>query len=105
MGFSNKYLEKVRKIGRKVVLPSDEIKHILESRIDFKCVESVCDFGAGSLFWSEYFAEKLSVARIAYKIVGGIVITQDSTAKHFCDRFYLQKSSPKDKLHKYNIFK
>ena len=64
MGFDNKYLEKVRKIGRKVVLPSDEIKGILESSIDFECVESVCDFGAGSLFWSEYFAEKLGGNRV-----------------------------------------
>ena len=59
-GFSNKYLEKLRKIGRKIVLPSDEIKGIVESRINFEHVKSVCDFGAGSLFWSEYFAEKLN---------------------------------------------
>ena len=59
MGFDNKYLEKIRKIGRKVVLPSDEIKGILETHINFSDIKSVLDFGAGSLFWSEYFANKI----------------------------------------------
>lgn len=61
MGFDNKYLERIRKIGRKVVLPSDEIKGILESHINFSDIKSVLDFGAGSLFWSEYFARKISM--------------------------------------------
>lgn len=59
MGFANKHLDKLRKIGRKFVLPSDEIKGILESKINFDELENIVDFGAGTLFWSEYFAEKL----------------------------------------------
>ena len=66
MGFDNKYLEKIRKIGRKVVLPSDEIKGILETHINFSDIKSVLDFGAGSLFWSEYFANKIGGGGIKY---------------------------------------
>ena len=59
MGFANKHLDKLRKIGRKIVLPSDEIKGILESHINFNAIKTIVDFGAGTLFWSGYFAEKL----------------------------------------------
>ena len=60
MGFANRHLEKLRKIGRKCVLPVDEIKGILEARLDFATIKSVADFGAGTLFWSEWFADKLA---------------------------------------------
>ena len=59
MGFSNKHLEKLRKMGRRLVLPSDEIKGILEGKLDFASLKNVVDFGAGTLFWSEWFASKL----------------------------------------------
>ena len=59
MGFANKNIEKLRKLGRKIVLPIDEIKSILESKINFSKVENVIDFGAGTLLWSEYFANKV----------------------------------------------
>lgn len=58
MGFANKYLSSLRKMGRKVVLPSENIKAILESAIDFSKVKNIVDFGAGTLYWSEYFASK-----------------------------------------------
>ena len=56
MGFGNTHLQKLRKVGRKVVLPTDEIQAILESKIDFSSLTTIVDFGAGTLFWSEYFA-------------------------------------------------
>ncbi|STQ83777.1 hypothetical protein [Helicobacter fennelliae] len=59
MGFGNTHLQKLRKVGRKVVLPTDEIQAILESKIDFSSLTTIVDFGAGTLFWSEYFASKL----------------------------------------------
>ena len=59
MGFANRHLEKLRKIGRRLVLPSDEIKGILEGKLDFASLKNVVDFGAGTLFWSEWFASKL----------------------------------------------
>lgn len=59
MGFANKNIEKLRKIGRKMVLPIDRIQAILESKIDFSNIENVIDFGAGTLLWSEYFANKV----------------------------------------------
>lgn len=71
MGFANKHLDKLRKIGRKFVLPSDEIKDILESHINFNKIKTIVDFGAGSLFWSEYFAQKLADNRANYAIGGG----------------------------------
>ncbi|MGX3010751.1 hypothetical protein ACWIUD_04185 [Helicobacter sp. 23-1044] len=71
MGFANKYLDRFRKIGRKFILPSDEIKGILEAHIDFSTIKSVCDFGAGTLFWSEYFAEKLGGNKADSAIRGG----------------------------------
>ena len=65
MGFTNKNIEKLRKLGRKIVLPIDEIKSILESKINFSKVENVIDFGAGTLLWSEYFANKVTGGVIA----------------------------------------
>lgn len=56
MSFANKYLVNLRKMGRKVILPSEEIKQILRSEIDFCNIRNIVDFGAGTLYWSEYFA-------------------------------------------------
>ena len=75
MGFANRHLEKLRKIGRKCVLPSDEIKGILETRLDFAAIKSVVDFGAGTLFWSEWFADKLAA------VSQGAQIFMDESAK------------------------
>lgn len=56
MSFANKYLVNLRKMGRKVVLPSGQIKQVLRNEIDFCDIRNIVDFGAGTLYWSEYFA-------------------------------------------------
>lgn len=68
MGFANKYLASLRKIGRKVILSSDKIIEILESHIDFSSVKNIIDFGAGTLYWSEYFASKLNMVSDSAKL-------------------------------------
>ena len=67
MGFANKNIEKLRKIGRKIVLPIDEIKSILESKINFSNIENIIDFGSGTLLWSEYFANKAMGGGSSYR--------------------------------------
>lgn len=55
MGFSNKSLEKIRYYGRKVVLPTTEIKKIVYDKIfSGNTINSAIDFGGGTLFWSKW---------------------------------------------------
>ena len=58
MGFSNSYVERLRKKARGVILPTQEICAILESSFDLSAPHTIADFGAGTLYFSEYFAEK-----------------------------------------------
>lgn len=59
MGFANSRLESLRKKARGLILPTQEILSILESRLDFSSLRRVADFGAGTLYFSEFFAKKL----------------------------------------------
>ena len=63
MGFATHSLDTLRKIGRGYVLPTQEIKNLLDSYVRWEDLECVLDFGAGTLFWSEFFAKRLSQAR------------------------------------------
>ena len=49
--------EQLRYYGRKLVLPADEIKKICLAAIDKNTVDSIVDFGAGTLFWSRWLEE------------------------------------------------
>ena len=60
MGFSNSYVERLRKKARGVILPTQEICAILESSFDLSAPRTIADFGAGTLYFSEYFAEKMA---------------------------------------------
>ena len=60
MGFSNSYVERLRKKARGVILPTQEICAILESTFDLSVPRTIADFGAGTLYFSEYFAEKMA---------------------------------------------
>lgn len=71
MSFANKYLASLRKIGRKVVLPSEQIKQILRSEIDFCKIRNIIDFGAGTLYWSEYFANIAESSADSAEIITG----------------------------------
>lgn len=49
----------LRKVGRKIVLPVEEIKSILNKELFDKEQLDICvDFGAGTLFWSEWLQSK-----------------------------------------------
>jgi hypothetical protein len=48
----------LRKYFRNIVLPVTEIKNIIRKYI--KNIDSVLDFGAGTLFWSEWFADEFN---------------------------------------------
>lgn len=49
----------LRKIGRQIVLPVSEIKKIMQREIFDKQLVDVCvDFGAGTLFWTNWLKEK-----------------------------------------------
>jgi hypothetical protein len=47
--------------GRGIVLPVDEIKQIAKTLFEKCSVTEVLDFGAGTLFWSEFFADDLNL--------------------------------------------
>lgn len=59
MGFGTHSLDTLRKIGRRYVLPAQEIQELLDRHIPWQDMQCVLDFGAGTLFWSEFFATKL----------------------------------------------
>lgn len=71
MSFANTYTQRLRKIARSYVLPAQEICDILDSRLDFSSLQMIADFGAGTLFFSEYFANRLRHARGGLDSVGG----------------------------------
>ncbi len=60
MGFSNSYVERLRKKARGVILPTQEICAILESSFDLSAPRTIADFGAGTLYFSEYFAAMMT---------------------------------------------
>lgn len=48
----------MRALGRKVVLPADRIKKVMmEKLFDKYPIDGVIDFGAGTLYWSDWFHE------------------------------------------------
>jgi hypothetical protein len=47
--------------GRGVVLPVDELKEITRRLLTKRGVTQIVDFGAGTLFWSEFFADELGL--------------------------------------------
>jgi len=47
--------------GRRVVLPVDEIKNIVRQVLMQNKVSHITDFGAGTLFWSRWFADELGL--------------------------------------------
>lgn len=51
-------IDRLRYYGRKLVLPVDEMKHIIKQSIHLDEVNSIIDFGAGTLFWSEWLLEQ-----------------------------------------------
>jgi 2-polyprenyl-3-methyl-5-hydroxy-6-metoxy-1,4-benzoquinol methylase len=48
----------LRKYFRNIVLPTTEIKTIIKKSLKNIAIDSVLDFGAGTLFWSEWFVDK-----------------------------------------------
>lgn len=60
MSFANTYTQHLRKIARSYVLPAQEICEILDATLDFSRLHTIADFGAGTLFFSEYFASRLA---------------------------------------------
>lgn len=79
MGFATHSLDLLRKIGRSYVLPAQEIQTLLEQNIPLDTLECILDFGAGTLFWSEFFAAKM----IKNSSSGGGVIALDSIYKTY----------------------
>lgn len=56
MGFSNSYVERLRKKARGVILPTQEICAILESSFDLSAPRTIADFGAGTQYLLFYTA-------------------------------------------------
>lgn len=51
--------------GRKLVLPVDKMKDEMKKIIEQRGLTRTVDFGAGTLFWSKYFAEDLGLTVVA----------------------------------------
>ena len=77
----------VREWGRKLVLPADKIQELLKEKIfDSHCVDKVIDFGAGTLYWSNWFreivgAENIYPVDIIFKELGQDRTGQDRTGQ------------------------
>lgn len=56
----NTFNNKIREIGRKVVCPSNQIYRLLCKYVFANNVDLFVDFGAGTLFWSKMFKEKVN---------------------------------------------
>ena len=55
----------IRAWGRKMVLPVAQIKKLLKEEIfDKYCVDKVIDFGAGTLYWSDWFQEVVGTENV-----------------------------------------
>jgi hypothetical protein len=54
-------MTKLKYHGRGVVLPVYELKDIARRVLTKQGVSHIVDFGAGTLFWSEYFADELGL--------------------------------------------
>ena len=51
--------------GRGIVLPVDAIKNTIRQTLTKNHVSQITDFGAGTLFWSKWFAEELELTVFA----------------------------------------
>ena len=73
----------VRKIGRKAVLPDRQIKAALEKVFERESLDVCVDFGAGTLFWSEWLQKKcaktwaVDIIFDTNKTVNGVKCTND----------------------------
>lgn len=96
-------LGKLREIGRAVVLPAKEIKTLLEQNLfDKYSVNKVIDFGAGTLYWTNWFSKVIGKENVYavdiifqkspphtdikyFTSIDDIEITQNNTLFYICD--------------------
>jgi hypothetical protein len=57
MAFNNLFAS-MRKKGREIVLPAGRIKNICRKTLAQKSIKTILDFGAGTLFWTNWFIEE-----------------------------------------------
>jgi len=67
MAFNNLFAT-LRKIGRSTVLPVDRIKTICTNTLEGKNIKSVLDFGAGTLFWTDWFIQQFNIKTYAVDV-------------------------------------
>jgi len=60
-----KLIDKLKFHGRKYVLPVSDMKNTMRPIFMGRNINAVVDFGAGTLFWSEWFAKELNLPVIA----------------------------------------
>jgi len=60
MAFTS-FFASVRKIGRTAVLPVEKIKTIISDTLAEKNISAALDFGAGTLFWTDWFVHKFKI--------------------------------------------
>jgi len=76
MPFNNLF-QKTRQVGRKIVLPVDNIKTIITSILVDIDVKAIIDFGAGTLFWSKWFYQKYRCRVLAVDLFYDELIIND----------------------------
>lgn len=102
MSFQNNF-GKIREIGRALVLPTKEIKKLLERDIfDKYSINKVIDFGAGTLYWSNWFSKIIGKQNVyavdvifqktlpdtdikCFSCIDDVVINQERTLFYICD--------------------
>jgi len=58
-------MDTLKYYGRGVVLPVNEMKALIEQDLCNRDVKTIVDFGSGTLFWSQYFADDLGFRVLA----------------------------------------
>ncbi len=102
MSFQNNF-GKLREIGRMLVLPTNEIKNLLKRNVfDKYSINKVIDFGAGTLYWSNWFSKIIGKQNVyaidvifqktppdtdikCFSCIDDVEIKQEKTLFYICD--------------------
>ncbi len=102
MSFQNNF-GKLREVGRTLVLPTNEIKNLLKRNVfDKYSINKVIDFGAGTLYWSNWFSKIIGKQNIYaidvifqktppdtdikyFSYIDDVEIKQEKTLFYICD--------------------
>ena len=90
--------------GRKVVLPVDKMKALMQPLLANENITHIVDFGAGTLFWSQWFARELGLNVLAVDTAYAQVAPSDDPGIALYTNIADILNSPIVKQHKCALF-